>query len=803
MKKKILALICILSMLATMAPAMGAMAASEKAVMFEKDFLVNGSPLADDGDTATTRSGKFGSGMEYNEQKGYAYTTQIDSAHGNSLKLGNDTTNTSADPFLAVPLSSYHKSDGSGSVVLEFDYYIDSKTDVKKDYGSSTGYSSYSFYIASHGIYKTLAYWDQAIMDNFNLTGSTIAYDAKVWNKCRLEYSWTKSGTQYTYSYKLQNGKYGENGFEGYDATSFVHSYKSDKKVTYLRFYAPRNIKSEKWIALDNVTIKQEKDDPRITGIEGGSVAYDSETVSVNLSDKVYNLDKNDVALYEGETECELSAASFDSSNNRITVKPAEGFKPMTTYKVVLKTSTEVDIAGTTLSKAEEITFTTTEAPVKNTPIEENFENATISGSDTTLDSGISISRGSGYVLTKDEGGEHGKVLKIGIGESGTQLPRVDIPISGLQTVGQSGNATLEFEFLIGEKPEYDGEGQIPDGWYSEGAFRLGSEKEDGKKFLYWHNKMRNNYSSSTEYAYDTNEWCSAVLEISWTPNGTEFAYIYSLEVDYKEEGAAKKYTFTKETAINDLFTSISFFAPKTVSKEVWAYLDNIKLSTQKPIPDIYGFEAFDDLDAFNAADTSAPVFVNVDKKNLVAVYLTETIAGVDETLVSLKENGIDVEIEKVGYDGSKNAVLLLLTEALKDNTAYTFTLSGNTEVWSEVPMGVERTKAFTTSADTVSIDVDSDDITIADGVATVNVTATNVSDDEVKVYVIANVWDGNKFIGQSVEKETLSSGASNETIPPISVSGVESGYTVYVYAWNNVFGAEMLTNKIVSKTNN
>mgnify|MGYP003299742915 CR=1 FL=1 len=120
----------------------------------------------------------------------------------------------------------------------------------------------------------------------------------------------------------------------------------------------------------------------------------------------------------------------------------------------------------------------------------------------------------------------------------------------------------------------------------------------------------------------------------------------------------------------------------------------------------------------------------------------------------------------------SKNAVLLLLTEALKDNTAYTFTLSGNTEVWSEVPMGVERTKAFATSADTVSIDVDSDDITIADGVATVNVTATNVSDDEVKVYVIANVWDGNKFIGQTVKVQNVFATAPSQMISA-SVSGV------------------------------
>ncbi|MBR2885609.1 MAG: Ig-like domain-containing protein [Clostridia bacterium] len=795
MKKKILALICILSMLAAMAPAMGAMAASEKAVMFEKDFLVNGSALTDkDGNGTDITSKTFDSKMEFNEQGGYAYATQIDSAHGNSLKLGLETSAGTADPFFAVPLSSFHKSDGSGSVVLEFDYYIDSKTDVKKDYGSSTGYSSYSFYIASHGIYKTLAYWDQAIMDNFNLTGSTVAYDAQVWNKCRLEYSWTKSGTQYTYSYKLQNGKYGENGFEGYDATSFVHSYKSDKKVTYLRFYAPRNIKSEKWIALDNVAIKQEKDDPRITGIEGGSVAYDAKTVSINLSDKIYNRDKNYVALYEGETECELSTVSFDSSNNRITVKPAEGFKPMTTYKVVLKTSTEVDIAGTTLSKAEEITFTTTVAPVKNTPIEENFENATISGSDITLDSGISVSKGSGYALVREIDAEHTNSLKIGIGESGTQMPHIDIPLTTLQSEGQNGNASLEFECLIGTKPAYEGD-SIPSAWYSEGAFRLGSDDSADKKFLYWHSDMRNNYSNSTEFEYETNKWYKVVLDLTWVPSGSQFNYTCKAQI----KDLDWSYTYTINNA---LFTSISFFAPKTVNEEVWAALDNIKLSTQKPIPDICGFEAFDDLDAFNAADTSAPAFVNVDKKNLVAVYLTETIAGVDETLVSLKENGIDVEIEKVGYDGSKNAVLLLLTEALKDNTAYTFTLSGNTEVWSEVPMGVERTKAFTTSADTVSIDVDSDDITIADGVATVNVTATNVSDDEVKVYVIANVWDGNKFIGQTVTVQNVFATAPSQMISA-SVSGVENGYTVYVYAWNNVFGAEMLTNKIVSKTNN
>lgn len=795
MKKKILALICILSMLAAMAPAMGAMAASEKAVMFEKDFLVNGSALTDDGDTATTRSGKFGSGMEYNEQKGYAYTTQIDSAHGNSLKLGNDTTNTSADPFLAVPLSSYHKSDGSGSVVLEFDYYIDSKTDAVTDNPVTSGnsYSSGSFYIASHGIYKVLAYWDQKLMDNFALTGATISYDAKAWNKCRLEFSWTKSGSTYKYSYKLQNGKYGENGFEGFNATAFVHSYTSTSKVTYLRFYAPRKIKSEKWIALDNVTIKQEKDDPKITGIEGGSVAYDAKTVSVNLSDKVYNLGKDDVELWEGETECELSTVSFDSSNNRITIKPSEGFNPMTTYKVVLKTTTEVDIAGTTLSKEEKISFTTTEAPIKNTPIEENFENAALSGSDTTLDSGISVSKGSGYALVREIDAEHTNSLKIGIGESGTQMPHIDIPLTTLQAEGQNGNASLEFEYLIGAKPTYEGD-SIPSAWYSEGAFRLGSDDSSDKKFLYWHSDMRNNYSNSTEFEYETNKWYKVVLDLTWVPSGSQFNYTCKAQI----KDLDWSYTYTINNA---LFTSISFFAPKTVNEEVWAALDNIKLSTQKPIPDIAGFEAFDDLDTFNTAETLSPVFANVDRKNLVAVYLTETVTGADESLVSLKENGIDVEIEKVGYDGEKNAVLLLLTEPLKDNTAYTFTLSEDTQVWSEVPMGVSRSKAFTTSAETVSIDVESDDITIAGDVATVNVTATNVSDEGVKVYLIANVWDGNKFIGQTVKVQDVP--ATTSPVISASVSGVEAGYTVYVYAWNNVFGAEMLTNKIVSKINN
>ncbi|MBQ6937832.1 MAG: hypothetical protein IJN36_04880, partial [Clostridia bacterium] len=340
MKKKILALICILSMLATMAPAMGAMAASEKAVMFEKDFLVNGSPLADDGDTTEQRNNvELDSGLSCSEYSGFAYATQIgtESDRGNSLKLGITESGGSL-PSLNIPVGDFQKTGKEGSLTLEFDYYINEKT----DYNNSTykNKNNETFRLAFYGAgNKTAVYWDQSLVNNFS-SKQTFDYDTETWYRGKLLFEWKPNTTtgKFNYYFTFSNGNDVMTNHDIKNQTSII---------SQIRLYVPKTVDGEKCIALDNITIKQVKDDPTITGVEG-SVAYNTQSIGINLSDYVYNLTAEDVELLDEEgNPVDISTASFDSSNKRITINLGEELKPLSTYKVLLKTTTEVDIAGT------------------------------------------------------------------------------------------------------------------------------------------------------------------------------------------------------------------------------------------------------------------------------------------------------------------------------------------------------------------------------------------------------------------------------------------------------------------------
>jgi len=301
---------------------------------------------------------------------------------------------------------------------------------------------------------------------------------------------------------------------------------------------------------------------------------------------------------------------------------------------------------------------------------------------------------------------------------------------------------------------------------------------------------LLDNYGGA-EYEYNEKTWYKAALELSWVPNGNVFDYTFNAyigEYDGNTLNEDEMVLVAGNKQIKDQTSAISqirLYVPKTVESEKWIAFDNITLSETRDVPDITGFGA-------NGVMTGAAVDVNTD---IVEVYLNSAILGVTEKDVVLSENNIPIDILKVGYDGAGQKILIKLKDKLKDNTAYTVTLLPDIKMWETMVIGRKRTSEFTTTTNGVLVN----DIIVTpeeNGDVKIEATASNVSGESENVYFIASVWNQNKFIKQKVIKVSTLQGSS---LLSVTVDGVNDGDTIYVYAWDKVFGAKMLTSKIMS----
>lgn len=814
MKNKIAALGLVITMAFSFMAAPMAGAAEDIFIpsidLSDDSFLYNGSPLENDDSTSSQRNNvTLDSGLVFSEYKGFVDTVS-DLGKGTSLRIGvTDSADVGNNHSINVPVpGSFYTTGESGSCTLDMEVYIDEKTDFsewEKPYGNASFYTQ--FYGPTINKRKRALVWDQKLYtsvdseNNLSTEEGSYDYEEKKWYKVKIDLSWEPEGSNFNYTYDAYVSL-GENG-EMVKVADGEPAMRGASKVTQIRFYSPILKSNPRWAALDNIVLYRQRKMPVVKSLEyeendgffaaeENIVSHHAKKIAVNLSDYIEAVAEGDVLLYildgDEKEECTILKTEYDAENYKIIITPEAGLKDGEQYEVVL-TKKILAAPEIYMPKEQSVIFKTTEEPAKNSAVEESFENTAVEGADITLDSGIAITQGDGYACIREIDSEHENSLILGIKQSGTKMAKIDIPLSGVQTAGQSGNARLEFDYLIGVKPIYEGE-SIPNTWYSSGAFRFGSDESADKKFLYWHNQMRNNYSSK-EFEYETDKWYKVIADLSWTANSSKFNYTYDVQVKDGDE-LVTEYQYK----INDaLFTSISFFAPKSVNEEVWAALDNISLVAQKPIPNISGFEAFDNIEAFEKAEASSPDVVKIANKRLLAVYLTETIAAVDESLVSLKENGIDVAIEKAGYDGDKKVILLLLEKELKENTRYTFELSPETQVWQGVSMGKKRKAEFTTTASGLA--VENIEVEFSGDDAQISADVLNLSDTKKKAYIIVSVWDGDKFIKQKVAAgEPSEQGEAEITV---SIDGIADGNTVCVYAWDGIFEAKMLTNKITS----
>jgi len=831
MKNKIYALSLVFIMILSAFPAsvMGAGEAESIKVptvaFHDGDFLYNGEPLENDEDTSDAigkRSYTLDSGLAFSEYRGFVDTVD-DLGKGNSLRIGvTDETNVNNNHSINIPLAAIYPSGAtSGAFSLKMDVYFDEKTDFS---GDGKPYGNDSFYMQFYGnkpARQRALVWDQKLYTEISTDGNntldttTNAYDyeEKTWYTIQMDVDWTISSSKYTYKYDAYVSL-GENG-EMVKVAEDVAALTSVPKVTHIRFYSPILKDFPAWAAVDNIILSSgERDMPTIKSLaygnsfteieDGGVVEYSAEKIGINLTDFIEGVEDGDVLLYrvdgEGKIPCDLIETSYDSDNYRIVIVPAEPLEQKTNYEIVLTEGVEVSW-GYDMPIEQTAAFITDEEPVERTPIDDKdflyygspLTNANADSNPTTLDSGLLVSKYSGYTKSVPVGNDasRGNSLVLGIKESADNLPSLNIPIDKYQTVGKSGNLRLDFDYYINSKPDTTTAkptaGNTAD--LTNSAFRLGFYGVDAKA-VYWHTKMKDNYGK--EYDYEEKTWYKASFYLSWVPAGDVFQYSFDVYIGKYDEngvcGEMEQLGSTKNVKNSGKATQLRFYAPKFVNGEKWVAFDNVSLTETKDVPDVIGFGTRDEMVGFTGIDCS---------QEIIGVYLNESINSVSKEQVSLKQNGVEVPLEKVGYNSDNNVILIVPEEKLSENTSYVFEMSSSIEVWQGVQMGRQRKAEFTTTTSGVSVtDIN---VEFSGDDAIVTASASNIAEDAKKAYFIVSVWEGNKFIKQKVEIIQLQ--PQNTDTVTVTAEDIASGQTVSVYVWDNVFGAEMLTNKIITKT--
>ncbi len=534
----------------------------------------------------------------------------------------------------------------------------------------------------------------------------------------------------------------------------------------------------------------------------GGTINYTATVLAVALSDAIEDVKDGDVFLYEIDGDEKITyeiSQSYDKENKRIVIIPKNPLSQNKTHEIVLTKSIVISAGGATMPDEQKINFFVNEEDAVRVMAEDGdfLVGGKTVGNDNssqertiTFDSGIIASEYSGYMESKEiiEGDARGNSLKIGILGEGTSQPSLNVPVSSMQTTGVKGNLELCMDFYINEKTDFVKAG----GDSRNGTFRIAFYGAGNRSAVYFDQKMVDNMSS-TKYSYDEKSWYKASIYLSWTPNGDYFDYTYDIYVGKYEDGKSVDENMTlvagnkSITGESTKISQIRFYIPRVVEGEKWIAFDNIKLSETKAIPNITGFGA-DGKNTGFAVDCDAEI---------VEIYLDESIKGADESKVKLLQNGVEVKLSDVGYNTENNKILLKLSEKLKENLDYTVELSKDIEVWENVPLGRIRKAEFTTTSNSVS--VNNVVITPTDSGAEIDALLNNVSDEEQKVYFIASVWNGNKFVENKVLIKTVSAGEKESL--SIDIPSVDSGNTVKVFAWSGIKNATLVTNGITSYT--
>lgn len=483
----------------------------------------------------------------------------------------------------------------------------------------------------------------------------------------------------------------------------------------------------------DKITVTfKENDAPNITmtGLEDTYGGIDGEEIYISASDND-GIDRleiylNDVLYYEGnETTKLISLAGFAYGKYTMSV-------------------TAYDVFGLTNTSTAEFSVIGFQHDIL---YKDDFSTYTTTAQSTTLTSGILLAGQRGYVKPDVIDEEHGTSLIIGMDEINPGFNEGDRPYVGLDTCMCSGKNICDFEIYIDETPVQASPGTMTLK-QAGGAEVVIATIYDGQFHF-----------SGVNVPFETKHWYTISVEIDVA------GHKYSISLN---DGTGNKKVVSNAGLANAMTVCnwLRVGGPTDNSVKTFYALDNVKVYKEVNYPVITRI-------GYNGMTDTNQIICNPET---IDIYLSAPLANVVEENVLISDNGIAVGIEEAVYDAKVNCVKVKLKNKLRSNTTYTVVLVEGTKAENGAEIDRDIMSSFVTALE------GSDIISAAYSGGNIKFTVRNNSSNEEKLYAVAAVYNGDKFVRSAYAP--IEAKAETTIDGTINIGTLSNGETAELYLW-------------------
>lgn len=483
----------------------------------------------------------------------------------------------------------------------------------------------------------------------------------------------------------------------------------------------------------DKITVTfKENDAPNITmtGLEDTYGGIDGEEIYISASDND-GIDRleiylNDVLYYEGNETTKLISLS--------------GFA----YGKYTMSVTAYDIFGLANTRTAEFSVIGFQHDIL---YKDDFSTYTTTAQSTTLTSGILLAGQRGYVKPDVIDEEHGTSLIIGMDEINPGFNEGDRPYAGLDTCMCSGKNICDFEIYIDETPVQASPGTMTLK-QAGGAEVVIATIYDGQFHF-----------SGVNVPFETKHWYTISVEIDVA------GHKYSISLN---DGTENKKVVSNAGLANAMTVCnwLRVGGPTDNSVKTFYALDNVKVYKEVNYPVITRI-------GYNGMTDTNQIICNPET---IDIYLSAPLANVVKENVLISDNGIAVGIEEAVYDAKANCVKVKLKNKLRSNTTYTVALVEGTK--AENGTGIDRD----IMSSFVTVLEGSDIISAAYSGGNIKFTVRNNSSNEEKLYAVAAVYNGDKFVRSAYAP--IEAKAETTIDGTINIETLSNGETAELYLW-------------------
>lgn len=483
----------------------------------------------------------------------------------------------------------------------------------------------------------------------------------------------------------------------------------------------------------DKITVVFEENDmPNITmsGLEDTYSGIDGEEIYISVSDND-GIDRMEIYL---------NGALYYEGNETTKLVSLSGFA----YGKYTMRVAAYDIYGLSGTQTVEFSVIGFQHDIL---YKDDFSTYTTTAQSTTLTSGILLAGQRGYVKPDVIDEEHGTSLIIGMDEINPGFNEGDRPYAGIDTCMCSGKNICDFEIYIDETPVQASPGTVTLK-QAGGAEVVIATIYDGQFHF-----------SGVNVPFETKKWYTLSVEIDVA------GHKYSVSLN---DGTGTKKVVLNAGLANAMTVCnwIRVGGPTDNSVKTFYALDNVKVYKEVNYPVITRI-------GYNGMTDTNQIICNPET---IDIYLSAPLANVVKENVLISDNGIAVGIEEAVYDDKANCVKVKLRNKLRSNTTYTVALVEGTKAENGVGIDRDIVSSFVTQLEGTDI------ISAAYSSGDVKFTVQNTTDNEKKLYVVAAVYNGDKFVRSAYMPVEAQANAIIDGM--INIGNLSNGETAELYLW-------------------